>query len=445
MPTAEFQRPSGVRFGVLALVALAATNAYMTRSLGAANTTIGREMEISDTEMGTVLGAFNLGYLLCQIPGGLAASFWGVRRTLALSAAVWSVCTIWASFSRNPAELSAARMALGVAQAAMVPCIAKVVADWFPIGRRGVTSAVIAAAMQLGSIAASALTAILLEPLGWRITLQCYAFAGLAWSGAFWWWFRDFPTRHRQVNEAELASIAEGRATDDTAGPAAPALLGWPLVVAMLGSLSFWAFCIQAYCRAYAYELFSTWFAPLLEKGYAVEVETAGQLASLPTTAILVGSLFAGVVVDRVFQRTQRSYLSRSGSAMVGMLLSGLAFLAVIRVRDAQTLVLIVSIGAVCSALANPATWATAMDLGGRYTAVLMAVMNMVGSLGAFHCPRHVGALFDHVAARGDSRWDLVLWLFAGINLAAAVAWLLVLPTDRIRRLGGLPRDHGRG
>ena len=36
--------PSRVRFGVLALVALAATSAYMTRSLGAANTTIAGTM-----------------------------------------------------------------------------------------------------------------------------------------------------------------------------------------------------------------------------------------------------------------------------------------------------------------------------------------------------------------------------------------------------------------
>jgi MFS family permease len=333
--------------------------------------------------------------------------------------------------------MSLARTTLGVAQAALVPCIAKVVADWFPVSRRGLTSAVIAAAMQLGSIAASGLTAMLLEPLGWRMILQCYAVVGLVWSGLFWWWFRDSPGEHRWVNAAERDAIAAGRAEEDQAGPTALALLGWPLVAAMLGSLSFWAFCVQAYCRAYAYELFSTWFAPLLEKGYGVEIERAGQLASLPTTAILVGSLAAGVVVDWIFQVTRQRYLSRSGSAIVGMLLSGLAFLVVIPIRDPRTLVLIVSLGAFCSALASPATWATAMDLGGRYTAVLMAVMNMVGSLGAFHCPRHVGALFDHITQGGDGRWDLVMWLFAGVNLAAATAWLLVRPTDRIQRLNG--------
>jgi MFS family permease len=419
----------------LALVALAATNAYMTRSLGAANTTIASELGISDTEMGTVLGAFNLGYLLCQIPGGLAASWLGVRRTLVVAAAAWSACSVAASFSQSAWQLSLARIALGVAQAALVPCIAKVVADWFPISRRGMTSAVVAAAMQLGSIAASGLTAMMLEPLGWRMTLQCYSVAGLVWSAIFWRWFRDSPSEHLRVNQAEHACIAAGRAAEDRAEPATLALLGWPLVVAMLGSLSVWAFFVQAYCRAYAYELFSTWFAPLLQKGYGVEVERAGQLASLPTTAILVGSLAAGVVVDWIFQTTRQRYLSRSGSAILGMVLAGLAFLMVIPVRDPKTLVLIVSLGAVFSALANPATWATAMDLGGRYTAVLMAVMNMVGSLGAFHCPRHVGALFDHIAQRADGRWDLVLWLFAGINLAAAFAWLLVLPTDRVRQL----------
>ena len=44
MSAEDSQSPTRVRFGVLALVALAATNAYMTRSLGAANTTIASEL-----------------------------------------------------------------------------------------------------------------------------------------------------------------------------------------------------------------------------------------------------------------------------------------------------------------------------------------------------------------------------------------------------------------
>ncbi|MCY2963952.1 MAG: MFS transporter, partial [Planctomycetota bacterium] len=421
-------RPTHFRFVVLLLLACAATSAYMTRGLSAANTTIAREFQISDLAMGVVLAAFNLGYFCFQVPGGLVASRFGVRGALALMAFLWSACTLVGSVATTPDGLSNARVFLGIAQAGMVPCFAKVISEWFPLGRRGLTSAVITAAMQLGSIAASGLTATLLEPLGWRGTLQSYACVGVVWSGAFWLLFRDRPVDHFAVNEAERRLIEAGRVepaatTDPDERPAV-----WPVVVRMLTSVTMWAFCAQAFFRAYAYELFSTWFPALLEKGYGASPEEAGRLATIPTTAILVGSLAAGVIVDRIFRLTNSVFWSRSGSAIVGMTLSGLSFLAALGVRDPKLLVIIISVGTLFSALGNPATWATAMDLGGRYTAVVVGVMNMVGTLGAYFCPKHVGALFDHITKQGDGRWHLVLWLFAAVNLPTAVLWVFVNP-----------------
>lgn len=428
MPGEIAPPPSRIRFVVLLLLAGAATSAYMTRSLGAANTTIAREFQVSDTDMGIVLAAFNLGYFCCQVPAGIVASRFGVRGALALMALAWSLCTVAGSLTMSSGSLSHSRTLLGIAQAGMVPCIAKVVSDWFPLARRGLTSAVIAAAMQVGSIAASGLTATLLGPVGWRGTLQLYATVGIAWSVAFWFLFRDEPAAHPGVNAAERDLIAAGRTVAADQSPSIPARGLWRITLTMLGSLTMWAFCAQAFFRAYAYELYSTWFPALLEKGYGVSPETSGRLATLPTTAILVGSLAAGVIVDWIFQRTSSTFWSRSGTAIVGMTIAGLSFVAVLWVRDPVVMVIIVSAGALFSALASPATWAAAMDLGGRATPIVVGVMNMVGTLGAFYCPKNVGALFDHVAATGGTRWDLVLWLFAGVNLAAAVLWLFVNP-----------------
>lgn len=67
------------------------------------------------------------------------------------------------------------------------------------------------------------------------------------------------------------------------------------------------------------------------------------------------------------------------------------------------------------------------MDLGGRRTAVLFGVMNMIGNAGAYLCPKQVGQLFDFIRS-GPGDWSLVLWLFVGINAAGALAWLFVNP-----------------
>ena len=134
------------------------------------------------------------------------------------------------------------------------------------------------------------------------------------------------------------------------------------------------------------------------------------------------------MVVDSVYRRTGSQFLSRSGAAICGMSISGLSFLAAIWVRDPVWVVIVISAGALFSSLGNPATWAAAMDLGGRYTPIVVGVMNMAGTMGAYFCPKQVGVLFDYIHATGGTRWDLVLLLFAGVNLATALLWVFVNP-----------------
>jgi len=82
-------------------------------------------------------------------------------------------------------------------------------------------------------------------------------------------------------------------------------------------------------------------------------------------------------------------------------------------------------VGAASLGLANPATWAATMDLGGgRSAASLMAIANMAGNLAALLCPIAVGAVLD---ASGD-RWDLVLLMLAAVASAGALCWAFLDP-----------------
>ena len=64
--------------------------------------------------------------------------------------------------------------------------------------------------------------------MSWRAIFSVFGLIGLLWAAAWYWWFRDEPSQHAQVNEAELAYIladrqpaaAEERARESAAGPA---------------------------------------------------------------------------------------------------------------------------------------------------------------------------------------------------------------------------------
>jgi cyanate permease len=74
--------------------------------------------------------------------------------------------------------------------------------------------------------------------------------------------------------------------------------------------------------------------------------------------------------------------------------------------------------------LAMPTSWATCMDVGGRYAGTLSGSMNMMGSLTAGLAPIIVGYL---LAATGRD-WSLTFYLSAAVYLVGAVCWLFIDP-----------------
>lgn len=424
--------PTHVRYFVLALLALAPASAYLTRIIAASNTTIAAEFQTTDDVMGDVIAGFALGYFIFQIPGGILASARGVRGTLPVMSLCWSVCAFWSSRAASPDELWISRVAIGVFQASLVPCCAQVLTDWFPVSRRGVGSAVLGAAMQLGGVAATTLPARLLGPLGWRGTLQAFSATGAVWAIAFYFWFRNRPVEHSQVNAAERELITGDRVIDTEGAVSLSAADSGPsswltVTLAMAASVSIWAFLVQAVLRAYAYEFYTTWCPAFLEKGYGLDKGESATLTALPLVAFFIGSLVSGFIVDAVLVYTNNRWLSRSGMAIVGLALSALCIAAATQIGDPKRMMALQTLGAFFFPLSGTATWAAAMDLGGRRAAVLAGTMNMMGNIGAYYCPKHVGRLFKSIEF-SSGNWNLVLWLFAGVNLAAALTWLFVNP-----------------
>src|SRR4029077_1328599 len=137
-------------------------------------------------------------------------------------------------------------------------------------------SSVLGCSMQLGAVAATGLTASLLDPLGWRLVLSGYAVAGVVWSVVFYVWFHNHPEEHPTTNEAERQLIRSGRALsadDNVDGSRWRRALR--LIAIMALNVSVWAYFIQALFRAYAAEFFYTWCPAFLEEAYHLDKKVA--------------------------------------------------------------------------------------------------------------------------------------------------------------------------
>ena len=197
-------RPTGVRHGVLGLLALAAASAYLTRHcIAVANTTIQKELQFTTEQMGWILSAFMVGYLAFQVPGGWLGTRLGPRWAFALISLLWSLFNLWSAKAAAYLPMLVSRVAFGAAQAGLVPIATLVINDWFPERRRGFSSASVETSMSIGGIVTMGLTASLMERYPWREVFGLYTWVGVVWAVGFFCYFRNHPRQHPWVNGAE--------------------------------------------------------------------------------------------------------------------------------------------------------------------------------------------------------------------------------------------------
>lgn len=406
-------RTTRVRYMVLAWLCVATAIAYIDRGcISVAEKLIRSDLSLSEERMGVVMSAFFLTYAFFQIPASWLDQAWGTRRALPLFAAVWSLATALCGFANGSATLLVSRLVMGAAEAGIFPASIGVIKRWFPQDRRAFVSGVLASFMGVGGAVGAALSGVILGVFPWRWMFLLYAAPGLIWACGFLWWFRDSPRDHRGVNDAERALIGEPLMTAEKTSKPGPF---WKL----LESRAVLGLAAQQFLRAAGTIFFLSWFPTYLRETRGVGISEAGVLSSLPHWAIVAGSLTGGWLSDRVLARSGSLRLARQGVAVASLLAATVLICLAYPVSNALLAVLVLSAGAFAAALAGPSAYALTIDLGGRHTPQVFAIMNTSGSVGSIVFPIVAPQL---VKATGS--WEAVLALFALIHLAAAASWL---------------------
>lgn len=131
---------------------------------------IKHDLGLSDADLGFLGGAaFAVFYALFGIPLGRLADNWHRVRLLSLGLAVWSTMTALSGFARNQAELSLARMGVGVGEATASPTAYSLISDYFPKRQRATALAIYSSGLYIGG----------------GVSLLIGAKIGQLWNGAY--------------------------------------------------------------------------------------------------------------------------------------------------------------------------------------------------------------------------------------------------------------------
>ncbi len=112
---------------------------------------IKRDLSLTDADLGFLYGtAFAVFYSLFGIPLGRLADSWHRVRLMSIGLALWSAMTAISGFSRSGAQLTVARIGVGVGEATASPAAYSLISDYFPQRLRATALAAYSAGLFLG-------------------------------------------------------------------------------------------------------------------------------------------------------------------------------------------------------------------------------------------------------------------------------------------------------
>jgi cyanate permease len=364
-------------------------------------TPIREELDLSYSQMGVILGAWQLVYIGAAIPVGTMIDRIGTKRALLFGALIIGLSGLTRSLAPNFEVMLGAVALFGLGGPIISIGLPKLVAEWFTGKKRGLASGIYVTGTHAGNVVVLAITNSLLMPLtgSWRLTLQIYA--ALVLIIALLWFLLG---RESEDFKAQQKARAEGSETEKPAS-----------MRDIIGVGAIWPVIIIGFSGFLASHGFRSWLPQIFEaKG--MSASTAGFLAAVPAITGMIGS----ILIVRIASEGYRRQMTIGLLFVVGLTI-GLIGL----VDEGSLLIAIVMIQGFCAAALMPLMMNTLMEMpevGARYLGAAAGLYFSIGEIGGFTGPTLVGFLAD---ATGS--------FLAGILALSAIMWLMIIPAFALK------------
>lgn len=420
------------RWFVIGLIFFITMVNYVDRSaLSYAVHGISAEFGFGSAEIGRVLGAFGIGYIVTTFLGGIWADHYGARLTLFFSSLLWSLSIGMTGLAAGLGMLYAARVLLGVAEGPNFPALNRAVADWLSSRERAIalSNSLVAVPLAL-AIGAPVVTQLIIH-LSWRGMFLVLMAAGAAWLPLWWFLFKDFPEQSPHVNAAELTHIRDGAEWKVDA----PALRTrrrhgmalWKFLFSNPTLLANdWAFFVFGYYLFF----FMTWLPGYFQQVYHLDLKQVGIFNVLPWLLAAVLLWGFGYLSDFLLRRTGSLRIARSHPIWISQLLAALCILPVIYTHNFGVALTFISLAVALSMSTNSAYYAINVDVARERSGTALGVMDALFALAGFLAPTLTGRLVETTGS-----FETVFWVLAILAFSSVLVVLLFHHPDRSARL----------
>jgi len=349
------------------------------------------EMQLTYAEAGFIFSMSVLALIILRIPWGIAIDRLGARVGTGLALTLLGVFGLLRGFAINYQTLLLFQLFLGVGLAAVMPCLPKLVAAWFPPEKAGFAIGVSISGYAIGDVIALGGTPYLTRLFGsWRGVFYAYGIWALILT-AMWW-----------ILAREASQNFEKR---QSCGKRSSSSLRKNFAV-LLKIKQVWLLSGLYLSTGACYDTILIWLPSILE-AEGVSSVIAGLITSMLPLGFLVASFSVGAFSDKVgFRKPFILFLGLISGPVIyatGMFQGpALWFFAF--------LVGFCTIGVLTIVLTMPVELPETAALVGS----AVGLISSVGNLGSFFMPTIVGYIRD---LTGSFLWSVLILAILGESM----------------------------
>ena len=296
MPTDLHRRMRIYRWTSYSLVALCYVLAYFHRMAPAAIATdLQQSFNASGAALGSLAAAYFYTYTVMQIPVGVMADTLGIRKIVALGAALAGVGSLLFGMADTLAMATLGRVLVGMGVSSMFISLMKLNSVWFHDRHFGTVGGMSLLLGNMGSVLAATPLVWAVSYTSWRNVFEAVGLFSLLLAVLVWWLVRNHPS------EAGLPSMRELEGL-----PAHPRHAGhwYDGLRQVLKNRATWpGFWPNLGVGGSLFAFAGLWGVPYLRDVYGMSRNVAANHTMLLLFCFAVGALLVGLLSDRIAKR----------------------------------------------------------------------------------------------------------------------------------------------
>ena len=267
---------------------------------------------LSDKQLGALVSVISIVVAVGGLPVALLADRFSRVKSIVVMATVWSLATISCMFTRNYAQLFAARAMVGVGETGYGSVGAALIASLFPRRLRATLMGAFFAAASVGSVLGVLLGGVIAARWGWQAAFGVVGVPGLVLA-LLYVFVPDYKTVAMATNDAQARQPGS--------------TLLQRVATAISSSRTLWWTCLGAAFQLIVVSTIWSWLPSYLNRYHGTAPEHAAMQAALVVLCGALGAFVWGVVADVVAARRQRNRLiAVAGLAIVTVFVFMTAF-----------------------------------------------------------------------------------------------------------------------